>query len=370
LPETLDLAVTGCGAQTPVGLTAPASCAALRAGIARLGPVFGTLVDGELVAGEPAVGGRVPLEWLAGGPEGIDWVGHRRFEVDEPPPPETWIEPGGKRLEDLLRPAAREAWAAAGLQARGTIAWGLYLGLDPADEPAPVVEAVRATVGSRPDVVHVETRGRASALVALRQAAKDFLADRIDVALVGGVDSRIRPAAMEALKGAGALRSASRPAGVLPGEAAAFAVFERTAPPGRRPIARLQSVVTEEEPTAGTSDPNVARGLSRALRRVRLGAPRLSERPLCVCDLNGDRARALEWAMASMRAFADLSGRAWLWHPADCIGDAGAGLGAVNLVWAATALGNGYAPTDRVLVWGASDGPDRAAALLAAAASS
>jgi 3-oxoacyl-[acyl-carrier-protein] synthase-1 len=70
--------------------------------------------------------------------------------------------------------------------------------------------------------------------------------------------------------------------------------------------------------------------------------------------------------MASMRPFADLSGDALVWHPADCIGDAGAGLGALNFVWTAIALARGYSPTDRVLVWGASDGAARAAALLAA----
>jgi 3-oxoacyl-[acyl-carrier-protein] synthase-1 len=87
--------------------------------------------------------------------------------------------------------------------------------------------------------------------------------------------------------------------------------------------------------------------------------------PLTVCDLNGDRYRAVEWAMASMRAFSDLHGDEPLWHPADCVGDPGAAAGALSVVWATAALVKGYAPLPQVLVWGASDGALRGAALLA-----
>lgn len=368
MAEILDLPITGTGAVSPVGLGAPATCAALRAGVARLGPVFTLLVDGELIAGEPAVGGRVPLEWFGDGPVDWDWVGHRRFAVTEPPPPESWIEGGPGRLADLARPAAREAWTAAGLGDREA-AWGLYLGLDGADSPDPLARAIADAVGSRPAAVHGARSGRAAALLALRQAAKDLRAGTVEAALVGGVDSRLRPEAMAAQRDAGTLRSASRPQGVLPGEAAGFLVLERSVPSGRAAAARLRAVVSDDEPTAGTEEPNVARGLTRTLRKARLGAPPFAARPLAVCDLNGDRYRAMEWGMASMRAFADLPGAVHLWHPADCIGDAGAGLGGLNLVWAAVALAKGYSPTDPVLVWGASDGPERAAAVLSPAGS-
>ena len=43
------------------------------------------------------------------------------------------------------------------------------------------------------------------------------------------------------------------------------------------------------------------------------------------------------------------------WNPADCIGDAGAAMGALLLAWASVALAKQYTNTERVLVWGASD---------------
>jgi 3-oxoacyl-[acyl-carrier-protein] synthase-1 len=117
------------------------------------------------------------------------------------------------------------------------------------------------------------------------------------------------------------------------------------------------------EPSAQTEEPNTGRGLAQALRTVRQEA-KLETMPLVVCDLNGERSRGLEWALALPRALGDLHGALAMWHPADCVGDTGAAAGALDLVWAATALDRGYAPRPRALVWGASDGGLRAAALL------
>ena len=126
----------------------------------------------------------MPLECLTGGPEEIDRAGHRAFGFDEPPPPEAWIPSGSTRLVDLARPAAREAWIASGLADRPDSRVGLYVGLDPRDEATPVIDAITNAIGVRPVLAHAERAGRAATLVAIRQAAKDFLAGKIDAALV------------------------------------------------------------------------------------------------------------------------------------------------------------------------------------------
>ena len=86
--------------------------------------------------------------------------------------------------------------------------------------------------------------------------------------------------------------------------------------------------------------------------------------PLVVCDLNGERPRGLEWAVAATRSFGDLSGDEEVWHPADCYGDPGAAAGVLDLVWASMAFHRRYAPRPQAVVWGASDGGLRAAAVL------
>lgn len=371
-----ELLVTGIGALTPVGLSAGASSAALRAGIARLGAIRSTKVTGPSGTSVPALGGRVPLEWFDGGPPEEEWPGHERFAAEPPAPLHLLIEDGAERLAHLASRAAAECWSGAGRVGAPPKNWGLFLGLgddETESSAAHVVDAIKVALGGfEPSIVDVKRKGRASVLLAVQRASAAFESGSIDGAIVGGVDSLIRPEALARLSASGVLREeGANPQGILPGEAAAFFALERR--PGDIPVlARLSSAAAAIEPTAGTDTPNRAEGLSAAIRAARGGSP-LRAMPLVICDLNGDRMRALEWAMVQTRVLGDLrwqdefptSGETW--HPADCIGDTGAASGGLDCVWAVEALRRGYAMTDRVLVWGASDGELRAAAVFSSA---
>ena len=354
--------ITGVGATTPVGLSAAASCAALRAGVARLGELETHHVDGEFFDLAPVVGGRVPTEWFSGGPVEWEWPGHERFGKPPPPPPEKLVTPGPERLAEIALPAVREALDAAGVETR-TRRIGLFLGLDDEGE-APAIElALAPVVGHLAEAFEAHGTGRAAGFAALEAALAALAADRIEVAVVGGIDSLIRAPALKRLDAAQILRSGTRPQGVIPGEAAAFVVLESR--PASRGLARCLTVAVAEEPTAGTDEPNQGVGLTRALRAVREGAGGFDSPPVVLCDLNGDRYRASEWGMAAIRTLGDIEGDIALWHPADRIGDPGAACAVLNLVWAATAFVRGYARAERALVWGASDGAARGAAVLA-----
>jgi 3-oxoacyl-[acyl-carrier-protein] synthase-1 len=197
--------------------------------------------------------------------------------------------------------------------------------------------------------------------------------DRVDVAIVGGVDSLVRPEVIERLADEGRLKTEDVPTGVAPAEAAAFVVLEREAPAGVKAYGWLMGSGVAEEPTAGTEDPNEGVGLTKALRAARASAGGGPEHfPRVVCDLNGDRYRAMEWAYAQIRALQDLKQlkpggpeETDRWHPAEWIGDSGAASGILNVVWALTAMRRGYARIGVSLVWGASEGTLRAAAIVA-----
>lgn len=366
MADGLDLVVTGVGLTTPVGLGAAPSCAALRAGISRLAQVHGALVAGEQVEDVPAVGGRVPTEWLDGPPEEPEWPGHERFEVETPVPEFLRIESGVERLERIGRPALREAWEDAGFAHAATsdLRVGYALGLSAEDDARAVADRLDWPT---PAACEIATRdGRAAFWSALREGAKRLLQDEIDVLIAGGLDSRVRAEILVAMANAGTLKTDVAPHGVIPGEAAGFIVLEREAAARARGgvvRARLPILVAEHEETAETGDANRAAALGRAFQRVHRAAGYTEPDRLVICDLNGDRYRHLEWGYAATRGL-PLEGDIHVWHPADCIGDCGAASGAVNLIWAVEALTRGYAETDRILVWGASDGPLRAAGLV------
>ena len=364
-----DIVVTGVGAVTPVGLSAPASCAALRAGVARLAEIETHYVDGELFDLAPVVGGRVPTEWFSGGPVEWEWPGHERFDVTPPPPPEKLVAAGPERLVEIALPAAREALENAGLTPPSGVV-GLFIGLDDGEDPEPLERALRPVVGPACRVFETHAAGRAAGLVALDDALRALAEDRVDTAIVGGVDSWIRAPVLRRLDESGILRSASNPQGLIPGEAAAFVVLEpidQANGRGVQVLARCLAAATADEPTVGTDDPNQGVGLTTAVREAGGAAGGFEASPLVVCDLNGDRYRASEWSMAAIRTLGTLHGDMSLWHPADCIGDPGAASGIVSVVWAVAAFGKRYAPAERALIWGASEGPTRGAAVLAPA---
>ena len=341
-----DIVATGLGAVSPAGLYVQATCAALRAGVARMGEVETHFVDGELLGKVPVIGGRVPTERFEEGYASDEWPGHDRFEIPPPPSREKLVVPGTERLVELAVPAAREALS----DARPAHGWGekigLYLGTDEIDDPAPLVEVLKGILGDALEPVVVVPAGRAAALAAFSAALTDLREGKIHGALAGGVDSLIRGPVLVRLEAAGMLKSESVPQGVIPGEAAAFLYLETgesARKRGARVLARLLSAGAGVEPTAGTNDPNRGTGLTRVLQRVCEDAGGLNAPPLVVCDLNGDRYRALEWAMASVRSVGRLHGDMEILHPADCIGDCGAASGALNAVWAIVSLLKGYA---------------------------
>ena len=348
--------IIGIGAVTPVGLSARASAAALRAGIARITEIAGYTVPGP--QGEPVepVGGRVPLEWLTGGPKLEEWPGHQKAGKRPPLPEACWIADGSERVATLARLALEEALADAKLT-RPTTDTVLLLALADQEPSGPIMDAVRQ-LGWAPGNVESVPGGRVAALAALHRARRMLDDRRASTVVVLAADSRIRPAVLRALDAAGRLRSENRPRAPHPGEGAAALVLSAS---GGCPL--LASGLGEE-PTAGTDEPNQAVGLTEALRTAQRGAA-LDHRPLCIGDLDGDRYRATEWAMAQMRTVGALTYRTPDdWTSADLIGDTGAAAGGIHAVWAVDALKRGYSPQPRALVWGASDRSARAAIVL------
>lgn len=339
------VAITGMGLVTPVGLTAPASLAAMRAGISRIGELPWFEVVGGEGEMEPVKGAQVPF------------ITEGRW--------------GPSRLLRLTEPPLKEALSDANL--KHIMSCTMYLGTAASHAGDRVLEFglrfKREIAALLPNWLEsIEIRlveaGRAAALQAIRIAVREMDNNSCDIAIVGGVDSWISPRSLMFLQDTGRLREGRRSTGILPGEAAGFLVLEKIEHAlnrGAQIKATLLAAAGGHESTP-LDKPSRAEVLSAVFKRV--GSHVKAPAPLIISDLNGERHRSIEWALAGSRGLGPYQESFRHWHPAEYIGDPGAASSAVGVGWAATALHKGYAYEGRVLVWGASDEGAREAVLV------
>ncbi|WNG49770.1 hypothetical protein F0U60_40885 [Archangium minus] len=347
------LDIAAIGMVTPVGLTAPASAAAIRAGIARLGE---SQMYGK--KGEPLVMGLVRDDYLP------PLTGSIRNQVG-------FLSRQGRLLR-LAAPALLEV--CRGLELRQIPPLLLAL---PESWPAgaqsvgpALLGQLAAQSGLQLDLRRSRTvqQGRAGGLVALRRALDLLTIQREPYVLVGGVDTYMDRSLLKALDKEERLAERGVSDGFIPGEAAAFLLL-RLASQGRvspiAPIARISSLGLGVEPGHLYSEqPYLGDGLADAFREVFNSLPPDAPRVRSVyAGLNGERFWAKEWGVAYLRNRARFEEQLDLEHPVDCIGDAGAAQGPLMLGLAAIGVQRGYRSSP-CLVWCSSDKEERAAALV------
>jgi 3-oxoacyl-[acyl-carrier-protein] synthase I len=349
------LAVTGLGLVTTVGHDVVTACGALRCGMTRPWPVaFEVPADdgnaNTLLTGHP----------LRGITEGFQGMGR-------------YLRMASHAVEDLLHhgaPAREDArfW-------QGT---GLYVGLsrtrnreidfyDDLLEESLARELVRHTRLPIPEGLrHLVFHGHTAALQALHEAWMAIEKRRLERALVVGVDSLLESDTLEFLAAARRLKTNLTPRGLMPGEAAAAFLVEPVAS-ARARQAPIQCLVEglalgqeRESRASGARPTGVA--LSEVIAKC---LPRGAEPSVIHGDLNGEDARAREWANALVRLGGahELSRAAQRW-PAASLGDTGAASGAISLVVGARALCRGHVSGGDVLIWSSADSGEVAAALL------
>jgi 3-oxoacyl-[acyl-carrier-protein] synthase-1 len=346
----MSLVVTGIGMRTSVGQNAVQSCAAIRAGINRFGewPCMASPTDAD---GGPVIGAAVvPL--LGNG---------------------SWME---KFFELATQPFLEVLWHADLGEAVGhdrPPRWGVFLGV-PHDTRPGVEEAeaaeFRQAAAERdlfpvcPAKMELFPHGHAAGLLALEKAAQSLEQGEIDFAVVGGVDSLLHGPCLYWLQTERKLKHSENPAGLIPGEAAAFIVVESeryARGRGANVLARLAPVHTGREsvpagkPTSADALTQVTRALFDSLPADRRNVLRV------VLDLNGESWRFFEWSLADTRNPPPAPTFRQLWHPADCLGDVGAATGPALLAVAARAFERGYAVGDALPVITSSDPGERAA---------
>jgi 3-oxoacyl-[acyl-carrier-protein] synthase-1 len=321
---------------TAVGLDAPSSCAAMRAGIT------GFVETRFLFAGEWLIGSPVPLE---NGSLGRD------------------------KLLQMLVPALRECLASCGGVPQEEIP--LFLALSEPDRPGRLSGAdetllrdAAALVGS---TFHRDSSplsgGRTAGAYALDLARRAVEHGR-PLAIVAGVDSYLVSDTLYEFERRRRILTAENSDGFIPGEAAAAVlVGSSTALAGG--LRCLGIGFAQERASIDAGEPLKGEGLAHAFRAAladgRADWPQVHYQ---IASVSGEQYGFKEAALAGLKTIRPVKETFDLWHPSDCIGEVGAAIVPCMLGVAWTAARKRYAPGSGVLCHASDDDGRRAAIVL------
>jgi 3-oxoacyl-[acyl-carrier-protein] synthase-1 len=361
----MSIAVGGLGMVTSVGRTAPAACAAIRAGISRPHEVSGFTVLDEI--GSPVPLTAHPIRDFA---EGFHGFGK-------------WVRLAEGALFDLrLRGALAERaerswWERLALIAAVPDPESRFLSRDPIDDDrlsraflAPVLDLLDLPVA--PSSCRFVRKSEVGFLAALGLADEEIGSGRAQRALVVAVDSLIEPLCLSNLSARNRLKTADQPVGLSPGEAGVAALLEGLdAPPSgeadRPRPAIVRSVAVGREPRFD-EERNTSQGgeLSASIRTVLTKGAAVPFRGDWITSLNGELGQASELGSALHRLTpATIDPEVRLLHPCSEIGDAGAAGAAVAFGLAIHGFWRGAARGDATLLTSRTDEGEVGAAVLA-----
>jgi 3-oxoacyl-[acyl-carrier-protein] synthase-1 len=305
---------------TPVGYSASASCAALRAGIA----AFEEL-DYLDTAAAPVLGARL----------GAIVPGTR----------------GRERLSALARLLIDHIDA----DVAGRMPWSqmpLILCTRHREMPGPrqggILSGLRLPDGSALNERRTTqiADGQPSAFSALTHARKLLNEGGEPACLILAIDSLIDARTLAWLDGHMRLKTSGMTDGLIPGEAACLTVVSRQPLTQRHVILRGLGYGVETA-TAVNEEPFRADGLTAALKTALAEARiEMHEVAFRFSDVAGESYGFEELVLAQLRNMRKTRPEQPVWHAADCIGDTGAAAGLIQLAWAEQSFSRGYAPGD------------------------
>jgi 3-oxoacyl-[acyl-carrier-protein] synthase-1 len=338
--------VTGITGMSSVGLSAPAMCAAIRAGVSGRSehPFYDVLTrDPDWDEEEPLMAALVP---------GIDVA----------------LE-GRERLFELAIAPLRQLVAESRLRRAELARSALLLALPQQDDvvdrwqlEATFAEELFERAGlPRCPVVRIDQSGHGAALKLAGVAHEILGQGQVERCILIAADTYHCDERLTLLDNGHRLRSERSPDGFAPGEAGVALLLEKPGGPSAARLKLGRPAFGVEPHRYGTSYTSTGRGLQQAFEAILGAGAGARAAPWVLCDLNGESYRHVEWGMLVTRLAESFASLTSLVHPADCIGDVGAASGAVLIAYAAHAFARGYAPAQSALLWTSSDRGERAA---------
>lgn len=337
----MPIAIVEVGMVTGVGLSAAASCAAIRSAIDNFQE---TTFMGE--GGEWLLGSEVPLE-------------------------ESWY--GRTRQVKML---ARALGECLDVLPAGASPEDIPMVLNLAEEDRPgrialgetLLEDVAAEIGV---TFHSESRiinqGRVGGAVALHQARQLLYRelDPHDFVIVAAVDSLLVAPTLAAMKMNDRILTAKNSNGFIPGEASGALIVARPNRSAKNALVCLGLGFAKEAAKIGSGRPLRADGLSGAIKAALADArAEMADMDFRLSDASGEQYGFKEAALALTRVMRKLKEEFDIWHPADCIGEVGAAALPCMLGVAHSATRKGYAPGPSILCQLGNDDGRRAALVM------
>lgn len=332
----MPLAIASTGLVTAVGLSAPASCAAMRAKISN--PTETRFID-----------------------SGGEWIMAHQVELEQP-----WR--GITKLAKMAALAIDEALAGVTAEQRRAIPLLLCVaekerpgrtdGLD--ERLLPMIEA---ELGLRfAPTSLIVPHGRVAAAVALSIARKRLAEPGVDQVLVAATDSLLTWPTLGHYEREGRLLSPRNSNGFMPGEGAGAMVVRRADGAAVSSAMECRGIGFGVEPAHIASDePLRAEGLRQAIQAALADAGcAMHDTDYRITDLSGEHYYFKEAALALSRTLRRRMEEHDLWHPAECTGEAGALAGLAITALADAACRKGYTKGPTILAHLANDAGQRA----------
>jgi len=369
-----DVVITGIGLVTSLGLDVTTSCAAARAGIVRAAPLDFYPVrspDDGSVSG-------VTAHAVSGVTEGFE--GEARL-----------VRLAAAALADLQRQSPEAPWK------RGRN--GFYVSIpDPdrgrigRDSPTELEKRknenrtsdearARRLLGSAArlggwrqsiEIRKTATTGSTGVAEATHAAVHDLVEDKIDLAIVAGIESYLDENTLGWLESMERLKSPETPSGLQPGEAAGLFVLETRRSAEIRRAQIFCSIVAvdlaQEMKPLSSGENSTGKGLAVVLESAsKIGEWTAATPAWVISDHNGESYRGLEWGNALFRLASRVGGSQPMevWYPAASFGELGSAFGVAAGSLALRAFARRYAPSNTAALISSSDLTARAVMVLA-----
>jgi 3-oxoacyl-[acyl-carrier-protein] synthase I len=205
--------------------------------------------------------------------------------------------------------------------------------------------------------------GRVAGGAALVHARRLLHENRAPFVIIAATDTLLTWPTLQAYERQGRLLGPKNSNGFIPGEGAAALLIGPAPTTGGLIIAGLGFAT--EPASIDSEQPLRAEGMARAIKAAAKEAGcDIHDLSFRISDLSGEQYYFKEASLALSRTLRVRKEKFDIWHPAECIGECGAVGGVAPLVVALAACMKGYAPGPNILCQASADSGERAATIL------